>query len=461
MASDPPLRIATAAFTQAVVGQHDPGALAALAGGEADVLRQATDHLDRIALGDREARRTAHLLLELAVADTVDGDVGNHPGQALDDPGRLTALGRSGLLEETHEEAFDRATRLASRALGTPVALVSVVDRDRQFFKSETGLPEPWASRRQTPLTHSFCRYVVESGQALAVSDARQHPLVADNAAVDDLDVTAYLGLPIGDDDGNVLGSFCVISHEPRQWTADDRRLLADVAAGVVRELRLRRSAADLHAQVESANASMAMLAHDLRAPLSVIQQSIETVGRLASSDLPVEDVIEVANRQVRRLAGLAQALLQSQGSELPVETVALREMVDQLVSDGLLGDVRDGRLRIEIPPQLEVLAPSVLVEQIVLNLVVNALKHTDGAVTVGATEDDGEVVITVADEGAGIRHELAELLRPYRRGQTSEDGHGLGLSLVSHFVERLAGRLDVDAADGTVFRVAIPATAS
>ena len=461
MASDRPLRIATAAFTQAVVGQHDPDALAGLAGGDADVLRRATDHLNRIALGDREALRVATLLLEVAVATTVDGEVVRRQGQALDDPDRLAGLQRSGLLHASREETFDRATRLASRALGTPVALVSVVDRDRQFFKSGTGLPEPWASRRQTPLSHSFCRYVVETGQALAVSDARQHPLVADNVAVEELDVTAYLGLPIGDEDGNVLGSFCVISHEPRQWSADDRRLLADVAAGVVRELRLRRLAAELHERVESANASMAMLAHDLRAPLSVLQQSIETVVRLASSDLPVEEVIDVANRQVRRLAGLAQALLQSQGTELPIEIVPLRRMVDQLVSDGLLGDVRDGRLRVDVPKELEVVAPSVLVEQIVLNLVVNALKHTDGAVTVGATQEGGEVVITVADEGAGIQHELSELLRPYRRGTTSGDGHGLGLSLVSHFVERLAGRLDVDAADGTVFRVAIPATAS
>src|SRR6516162_9470764 len=76
---------------------------------------------------------------------------------------RLAALQRTELLDTLPELEFDRVTRLACRLLGTEVALLSLVDTDRQFFKSSCGLPEPWASIRQTPLSHSFCQHVVAS----------------------------------------------------------------------------------------------------------------------------------------------------------------------------------------------------------------------------------------------------------------------------------------------------------
>lgn len=76
----------------------------------------------------------------MSQGDPVDG---SESGVRLDDPDRLAALRRSGLLDSPPEEAFDRATRLATRLLGTPVSLVSIVDRDRQFFKSRSGSPSP------------------------------------------------------------------------------------------------------------------------------------------------------------------------------------------------------------------------------------------------------------------------------------------------------------------------------
>ena len=109
---------------------------------------------------------------------------------------RLAALRQTGLPDSGPEEAFDRLTRLATRALGVPVALVSLVDEHRQFFKSCVGLPEPWATDRQTPLSHSFCQHVVSAADPLVIADARQHPLVRDNAAIADLGVVAYAGFP-------------------------------------------------------------------------------------------------------------------------------------------------------------------------------------------------------------------------------------------------------------------------
>src|SRR5947208_10507226 len=94
----------------------------------------------------------------------------------LENTARLDALRRTMLLDSPPEDAFDRLTRLATTVLRVPVALVSLVDGDRQFFKSQCGLTEPLASTRQTPLTDSFCKHAVGSGEPLVVPDARRDP---------------------------------------------------------------------------------------------------------------------------------------------------------------------------------------------------------------------------------------------------------------------------------------------
>lgn len=160
----------------------------------------------------------------------------------LTDPYRLAALRQSALLDTTPEAVFDRSTRLASRLLNAPVALFSLVDEDRQFFKSQIGLSGEAADSRQTPLSHSFCQHVVKREAPLVVSDARLDPVLKGNGAISDLGVIAYLGVPIATDDGEVLGSFCVIGQEPRDWQKDEVALLEDIAAGVSSEVRLRLS---------------------------------------------------------------------------------------------------------------------------------------------------------------------------------------------------------------------------
>ena len=156
---------------------------------------------------------------------------------------RLGALQRTELLDTLPELEFDRVTRLACRLLGTEVALLSLIDADRQFFKSSCGLPEPWAGARQTPLSHSFCQHVVASGKYLAIENARTEPLVADNPAVSELGVIAYLGVPVLAPNGKILGSFCAISPQPRAWTKDDIALMQDLSGIVESEIALRENA--------------------------------------------------------------------------------------------------------------------------------------------------------------------------------------------------------------------------
>jgi hypothetical protein len=163
---------------------------------------------------------------------------------AVQDSGRLEALHTTGLLDSDVSPSFDRLARLAAHVLHAPVALVSLVDADRQFFKSCLGLPEPWASRREAPLSHSFCQHAVASREPLLVSDAREHHVLRDNLAIRDMGVIAYAGIPLIDADGHALGTLCVIDSQPRHWTTHQIQLLSDIAASVVTEISLAQAAA-------------------------------------------------------------------------------------------------------------------------------------------------------------------------------------------------------------------------
>lgn len=163
-----------------------------------------------------------------------------HIMQAARDPQRLAVLQQLNLLDTSVEEAFDRLTRLASKITGSPISLVTLIDADRQFFKSAFGLPEPVASIRETPLSYSFCKHVVASGEALVVEDARKEPAFKDNLAVSEFGIVGYLGSPLTTTSGIELGSFCVLDVKPRQWNERDIEIIRELALSVMTEIELR-----------------------------------------------------------------------------------------------------------------------------------------------------------------------------------------------------------------------------
>ena len=105
--------------------------------------------------------------------------------------------------------------------------------------KSAVGLPEPWATLRESPLSHSFCRHTLQTHEPLVVEDARVHPLVRDKLAIRDLRAVAYAGAPLVNDDGHALGTLCVIDHHPRVWTRDQIETLETLSASVLSEMEL------------------------------------------------------------------------------------------------------------------------------------------------------------------------------------------------------------------------------
>jgi PAS domain S-box-containing protein len=218
----------------------------------------------------------------------------------LADPGRLAAVRQTNLLDTPAEDAFDRVARMAARLLDVPIALVPLIEDDRQFFKACVGLPEPWASARQTPLSHSLCQHVVIARQPLAIGDTGRDALARDNPLVRELGLAAYLGVPLIDDtSGYVLGSMCVADHRPRDWTSDQVAILNDLAVLVMTQIQLRAELAtrgELERRLIDVEASLQALLERLpgvvyalspEAPNSVLYMSsqIQTLLGVTAAD--------------------------------------------------------------------------------------------------------------------------------------------------------------------------------
>jgi len=179
---------------------------------------------------------------------------------------RLEALRRTSLLDSPPEEAFDRLTRLATAVLHVPVALVSLVDSDRQFFKSQCGLSEPLASLRQTPLTNSFCKHVVGSREPLVVADARRDPLFRQSVGASDVEVIAYAGVPLITSEGYALGTFCIVDRQPHDWTEEEIGILRVLATSAMSEIELQRVVGELRALTENLQSAVESRTSELRA---------------------------------------------------------------------------------------------------------------------------------------------------------------------------------------------------
>lgn len=160
------------------------------------------------------------------------------PRGAIVDPARLSALDALELLDTEPEEAFDRITRLAALCLDAPIALLSLVDHDRQFLKSAAGLPK---GLTDLPAAGAFCRTPVETRAPLVVDDARADPLArADPSAPPD-GMGAFAGVPLITAAGHPVGTLCAIDAAPRRWSEREVRILTGLAEVALAQMEPHR----------------------------------------------------------------------------------------------------------------------------------------------------------------------------------------------------------------------------
>lgn len=155
------------------------------------------------------------------------------PALALNEATRIDTLRALNILDTSPEERFDRLTRLAKRLFNVPMALVSLVDTDRQWFKSCVGL-----DATQTPRDVSFCGHAILGDDVFLIPNAALDPRFGDNPLVlGPPNIRFYAGCPLKVANGSTLGTLCVIDREPREFTGDDLALLRDLARMAEQEL--------------------------------------------------------------------------------------------------------------------------------------------------------------------------------------------------------------------------------
>ena len=197
------------------------------------------------------------------------------PALPADEPERLAALLRYNVLDTPAEEEFDDFTKLAAQLCGTPIALISLIDASRQWFKSRVGL-----DAQETPREIAFCAHAIHQRDIFEVPNALEDPRFCSNPLVTEApDIRFYAGAPLITSDGFALGTLCVIDQTPHHLSAAQREALARLGRQVVRQLELRRSAAEqarLAAlqQAIVSNAGVAMLTTDCQGRILSINQA-------------------------------------------------------------------------------------------------------------------------------------------------------------------------------------------
>lgn len=407
--------------------------------------------------------------------------------RAMGDQRRLAAVKATGLLDSEVEEAFDRLTRLAVRLLNLPAAFVSLVDENRDFYKSVCGFGEALASSRQIE-GPTFCHFAIQSAEPLVIPDTRADPVYREVPTVESLGVAAYVGIPIVIK-GQVIGAFCAIDTVPRAWSEVEITALKELAAVAVSEISLRAARAEVEqarAEADEANRAksdfLAAMSHDLRTPLNAIggyAQLIELGVQGPVTDGQRDSASKILRAQ-RHLITLIDDILQFAKTEsgqiaLEMRPISLSDVCGVLES--LVGP-EAAQKRIEFSCNLAepgegsgnpitVVADFERVLQILVNVSTNAIKFTDagGRVTVTGRRAGSWTEMAVGDTGRGIAPEHTEqIFQPFVQvSGTSGAGAGVGLGLATSrkLARRMGGDILVESAlgVGSTFTLRLPAT--
>jgi len=379
------------------------------------------------------------------------------------------SLEELGLVDAQDEEVFDNLTQLASDITGAPVSLVSFVqtEKDRQYFKSRVGLSEPWQSKKQTPLSHSFCQYVVSQNTTLVVDNASEHPLVADNLAIPDLGVHAYLGIPIYGTGSNPLGALCVIESKPRQWDSEaieNLQKLAHCVSDAIRTKILYKQSENL--RIEQREFSYA-ISHDLKAPLITLNYLINEIKMCPDSELSSDALqfVGQADATITRATELIEDVHQYASTlhnNFTPQAVDLNKLFQEII-ESLRGDIEQSGAAINLHKLPVVMGSDTQLRLLFQNIVHNAIKFrredVQPQIEITSTMNEGRDEICISDNGIGIASEYyTKVFESFERLHTHQEyqGSGLGLTLAQRVASNHDGSIEIESKpfEGTTFKV-------
>ena len=374
-----------------------------------------------------------------------------------DEPERLTALRRYRILDTLPEQVYDDLTRLAAHICQTPIALVSLVDAQRQWFKSRIGIEDA-----QTDRAYSFCAHAVASREILIVPNALEDDRFVDNPFVlGSPDIRFYAGTPLLSSDGHALGTLCVIDSKPRRFRDDHREMLAALGRLVMSQIELRLHLAERESIERAKSEFVSIVSHELRTPLTSIRGSLGLIEGGVAGEIPpkVAQMVGIARANADRLIRLINDMLdlakiEAGGVELRMAALTPGEILEAVLAE--IRGVADAA-GVELAFQADARESRVLgdrdrIVQVLLNLLANAVKVTPRGGTVAAsatTGGPGCIRFAVHDQGPGIPDsELRRIFDKFRQIDPSgrdRAGTGLGLPICKAILDQHGTSIGVE----------------
>ncbi|MFI1987760.1 ATP-binding protein [Actinoplanes sp. NPDC020271] len=390
----------------------------------------------------------------------------------VDDEARLAALRTYQVLDQPRPPVLDELTRLAATMFDTPMAAVSLVDRDRQWFAGNVGLAD-----KETPLDVSFCATLVPSRKPLIVPDATRHPrFSAYRNVLEAPNIRFYAGAPLIDEDGYVLGAMCVIDEEPRDVADRQIDALTTFAgqasqhlAAIRSRLRMAELGDHLARAAQREDDLVATITHELRTPVASIQGYLELLSE--NDDLePYRRLVEPIHRNGQRLVAMVDHILAGTRPAdvplpAPIGPVDLNTVVAAaLTSCRALAALRAEPIDVRPGPPVPVRADLARLAHAVEQLLRNAMLFTpaDRPIIVRITGTP-QPTVEIVDRGVGIpEDELPYVFDRFYRGRHAREqavpGVGLGLTIARSTLAAHLGSLEVTGdRNGTTARVTLP----
>ncbi len=380
---------------------------------------------------------------------------------------RLQNLYKGILLDTSREAEFDEIVKLASSMCDMPIALISLVDANRRWFRAASvGL----GGYELNP-EFAFCSHTLSQDQLLEVADTTKDDRFCANPLVlNEPLFRFYAAVPLVASSGNRLGNLCVLDTIPRHLTKKQKFGLQVLADNVVKITELKVKNKELYYSTETQKKIISILAHDVRNPLSSIKSIIELKKTDIIDAKDAAELIDMVTDQLDNTIEMIENILSwgqmnLQFSKQQFEDLDLNELVERIfVSESLNGIVKNNKLINQVEPGTIINGDRRALEFILRNLVSNSNKFTqNGEIILGMEPKGRKTMLWVADNGVGISEErAANLLNKsvYNTtlGTNNERGSGLGLLLVKEFIDRMDGTIthETELGKGTTFRIVI-----
>lgn len=372
------------------------------------------------------------------------------------EPQRLFALQQYKILDTSPDSAFDELADLAAEICDTPIALVSLVDESRQWFKANFGLDV-----RETARSVAFCAHAILQDDLFVVPDALQDERFADNPLVTGSpNIRFYAGAPLFTADGCGLGTLCVIDKKPRTLTPTQRKALSVLRRHVLNLMEMRRQNLELQSLNAELDSFTYAASHDLVAPI----RRIVSFCRILKEDFPLVvdsdsgkllDRVEKSALDMRELVDGLLSLSRVSRLSINGTRIDLSKMAAEIIDELKAADPQR-QVDTRVASDLWAYGDQRLVRIALTNLLANAWKFSakqlDAKIEVGAQARDGVQLFFVKDNGAGFDMDYADkIFMPFKRLHGDEEfaGSGIGLATVQRIIQRHSGEIFAEASPG------------